>query len=190
MLALTAAFYAFPAGHLVLWSLLVLTSAGAIVGGVLTHRPAHPAPWLLLAAAVVLFGTGDATYIVLTTWLGRDNPFPSLADVFYLAMYPLAAAGVVLLTRLRTGGRDRGSVLDALAVTTALALLSWIFLIDPYVRDADLTWVARATSIAYPLGDVLLVATLARLLITAGGNGAAALLGLGTAFLLIADVGY
>ena len=81
-------------------------------------------------------------------------------------MYPIAAAGLVLLIRRRTGGRDRGSLLDALSVTTALALLSWIFLIDPYVQDPGLTWLERATSIAYPLGDILIMATLARLLIT------------------------
>ena len=33
MLALTAAFYAFPAWHLVLWSSLALSSAGAIAAG-------------------------------------------------------------------------------------------------------------------------------------------------------------
>jgi len=190
MLALTAAFYAFPAWHLVLWSSLAMSSAGAIVAGVLVHRPSHSIPWWLLAIALTLFAAGDATYIILTTMLGQDNPFPSLADVFYLAMYPIAAAGLVILIRRRTGGRDRGSVLDALSVTTALALLSWIFLIDPYVRDGSLTWVERATSIAYPLGDVLIVATLARLLITAGGNRAATLLGVGTVSLLASDVGY
>ena len=190
MLALVAAFYAFPDWHLVLWSSLVMSSAGAIVAGVLVHRPSHSIPWWLLAIAIILFGAGDATYIVLTTMLGQENPFPSLADVFYLAMYPIAAAGLVILIRRRTGGRDRGSVLDALSVTTALALLVWIFLIDPYVRDGELTWIERATSIAYPLGDVLIVATLARLLITSGGNRAAILLGVGTASLLASDVGY
>jgi diguanylate cyclase (GGDEF)-like protein/PAS domain S-box-containing protein len=105
-------------------------------------------------------------------------------------MYPIAAAGLVLLVRRRTGGRDRGSVLDALSVTTALALLGWIFLIDPYVSDASLTWVERAASIAYPLGDIVIMATLARLLISAGGNRAAALLAAGTVCLLAADVGY
>jgi diguanylate cyclase (GGDEF)-like protein/PAS domain S-box-containing protein len=190
MLALTAAFYAFPAGHLVLWSSLALSSAGAIVAGVLIHRPTHPLPWWLLAVAVTVFAAGDTTYNVLTTILGAERPFPSLADVFYLAMYPIAAAGLVLLIRRRTGGRDRGSLLDALSVTTALALLSWIFFIDPYVQNPGLTWQERATSIAYPLGDVLLMATLARLLITSGSNRAAALLGTGAAGLLASDVVY
>ena len=120
MLALTGAFYAFPAWHLVLWSSLALSSAGAIAVGVLIHRPSHPIPWWLLALAVTVFAAGDTTYNVLTTMLGQEQPFPSLADVFYLAMYPIAAAGLVLLIRRRTGGRDRGSLLDALSVTTAL----------------------------------------------------------------------
>ncbi len=34
MLALTAAFYVFPAWHLVIWSSLALSSAGAIAAGV------------------------------------------------------------------------------------------------------------------------------------------------------------
>ena len=190
MLALTAAFYAFPAWHLVLWSSLALSSAGAIAAGVAIHRPSHPMPWWVLAVTVTVFAAGDTTYNVLTTVLGQERPFPSLADVFYIAMYPIAAAGLVLLIRRRTGGRDRGSLLDALSVTTALALLSWIFFIGPYVQDAALTWRERATSIAYPLGDVLLMATLARLLITSGTNRAAALLGAGAVGLLASDVVY
>src|ERR1700733_6471671 len=160
MVALTAAFYAFPAWHLVLWSSLALSSAGAIAAGVLWHRPGYRTPWWLLTIAVTVFAAGDTTYNVLTTLLGQTNPFPSLADVFYLAMYPIMATGLVLFIRHRTGGRDRGSLLDALSLTAALALLSWIFLIDPYVRNPDLTWLERATSIAYPLGDILILATI------------------------------
>jgi diguanylate cyclase (GGDEF)-like protein/PAS domain S-box-containing protein len=190
MLVLAAAFYAFPDQHLLLWSALALSSAGGIAAGVLVHRPPHPVAWWLVAVAVTTFATGDTTFNVLTTVLGQVDPFPSLADAFYLAMYPILAAGLLLIIRRRAGGHDRGSLLDALSLTTALALLSWIFLIDPYVRDAQLSWLERATSIAYPLGDVLILAMLARLLIIAGGNRAATLLGVGTAGLLVSDVIY
>ena len=190
MLAVTAAFYAFAAGHLELWSLLALSSAGAIGAGTVLYRPAHRLPWWLLAVAVTVFAAGDTTYNVLTTILGQHNPFPSLADAFYLAVYPLAAAGLVLLIRHRTGGRDRGSLLDALSLTSALALLSWIFWISPYVHDQQLDWLERATSIAYPLGDVLILATSTRLAITSAGNRAAAMLGVGAVGLLGSDVVY
>src|SRR6266516_1838530 len=93
--------------------------------------------------------------------------------------------------RCRSARRDRASLLDALIVTTGLTLLSWVFLIVPYVRNPDLTVLERATSIAYPLGDVLILAILARLLAGAGRRTRAVeLLGVGTAGLLVADVLY
>ena len=51
-----------------------------------------------------------------------------------------------------------------------LALLSWVFLILPYVNDAELSWQQKAVAIAYPLGDVLVLAMLARLLAPAPGG--------------------
>jgi diguanylate cyclase (GGDEF)-like protein/PAS domain S-box-containing protein len=190
MLVSTVGFYALPAWHLALWSLLALSSAGAIAAGIVMHRPSRQAPWWLLVVAVTVFAAGDTTYNVLTEVLGQENPYPSLADVFYLAMYPIMATGLQLLVRYRTGGRDRGSLLDALSLTVALGLLSWIFLIEPHVSSTELTWLERATSIAYPLGDVALLAVLARLLISSGRDRAAVLLGAGTAALLVSDVLY
>lgn len=122
MAVLTLAFYSFPEWHLVLWSSLAALSAGAIVVGVLRYRPGFPVAWWLLAAAVTVFGAGDTTYNILTTIVGESDPFPSLADVFYLAMYPIMATGLILIIRRRTGGRDRGSLLDALSLTTALEI--------------------------------------------------------------------
>ena len=49
--------------------------------------------------------------------------------------------------RSRTGNHDRGSLLDAVTLTVGMALLSWIFLIDPYVRDTTLTLVQKVTSV-------------------------------------------
>ena len=190
MLVLTVAFYAFPDLPPRALELPRAEQRGRDRRRGADAPAAAPAPVVAARVAVTVFAAGDTTYNVLTTILGQENPFPSLADVFYLAMYPIAAAGLVVLIRRRTGGRDRGSLLDALSVTTALALLSWIFLIDPYVRNPDLTWLERATSIAYPLGDILIMATLARLLITAGRNRAALLLGAGAIGLLASDVVY
>ncbi len=191
MILLTVALYAFPAWHVVLYSAVGLTSAGAIGVGVVIWRPRRRGLWLLLAGALVTFSAGDTTYDVLTGVMGQDNPFPSAADVLYLAMYPLLAAGLLGFIRCRSARGDRASLLDALIVTTGLTLLSWVFLIVPYVRNPDLTVLERATSIAYPLGDVLILAILARLLAGAGRRTRAVeLLGVGTAGLLVADVLY
>jgi len=191
MAVLTAAYYALPGWHIVLWSAIGVTSAAAVVVGVVIRRPSRRGPWLLLAAALVTFAAGDTTYNVMTGVLGQDNPFPSAADVLYLAMYPLLAAGLLGFIRYRTARGDRAGLLDALIVTAGLTLLSWVFLIVPYVRNTDLTVLEKATSIAYPLGDVLILAILARLLTGAGRRSRAVdILGLGTASLLVTDVIY
>jgi diguanylate cyclase (GGDEF)-like protein/PAS domain S-box-containing protein len=191
MALLTIASYAAPAWHLVFWPAIGLSGAAAIVVGIVRHRPRHKGPWVLVALAVVAFAVGDGYYEVLNDVLHVPNPFPCLADIFYLAMYPLIAAGLLLFIRYRNGRGDRGSLLDALTLTAGVGLLCWISLIVPYVRDHELSLIEKAVSIAYPLGDVLIIATLARLL--AGGGirtFAVSLLGVGTAGLLVSDVLY
>ena len=187
---LSVLYFGFPGQHLWLWTPLGVSSVAAVVLGVRHHRPRRPGAWYAFAGALFCFVAGDTIYNVLTEVLHRDNPFPSLADVFYLAMYPLIAGGLLLLIRARTTRRDPAALLDALTVATGMCLLSWVYLILPYVEARDLTWGQRATSVAYPLGDVLVLVMLARLV----GGGlrlrALQLLVAGGAGLLVADVAY
>ncbi|MGI5404065.1 aminotransferase class I/II-fold pyridoxal phosphate-dependent enzyme [Streptomyces sp. CA-135486] len=187
----TVVYLTMPSRHDVTWAVIGLASVCAILLGIRMHRPAHRWPWLVLAAANFTFTAGDTTYNILNTFFDQQNPFPSLADVFYLATYPLFAIGLFGFIRYRTTGRDLASLLDALILTSGLALLSWVFLITPNAQAADTTWIQRAISIAYPLGDVLMLAMLARLL-TPGGlrSPAIQLLTVGTIGILVSDVLY
>ncbi|MGH3278806.1 MAG: putative bifunctional diguanylate cyclase/phosphodiesterase, partial [Trebonia sp.] len=68
---------------------------------------------------------------------------------------------------------------------------SWLYLVLPYARNPDLTWLQKSVAIAYPLGDVLVLAMIARLL--AQGTvrvRSVQLLTLGTVGVLAADVSY
>ena len=134
--------------------------------GVRRYRPTHPVAWYLLAAGLLCFISGDTIYNVLTDVLHQDDPFPSVADLFYLAMYPFVVGGLLVLVRARTTNRDRASIIDALTMATGMGLLSWVYLIAPYLEATDLTWLARTTSIAYPVADIVVLATLARLCAT------------------------
>ncbi|MFB6440549.1 aminotransferase class I/II-fold pyridoxal phosphate-dependent enzyme [Streptomyces sp. NPDC056411] len=187
----TVVYLTVPAAHTLTWAVIGLGGVCAILLGIRLHRPAHAWPWLLLAAANLAFTAGDTTYNVLNTFFHEQNPFPSLADVFYLATYPLFAAGLLGFIRYRRTGRDLASLLDAMILTSGLALLSWNYLITPYATAADMTWVQRTISIAYPLGDVLMLAMLARLL-TPGSvhTRAVQFLTLGTVGILVSDVLY
>jgi diguanylate cyclase (GGDEF)-like protein/PAS domain S-box-containing protein len=188
---LTVAYYVWPQLHILLWGGIGLTSSAAVFVGVVVNRPRKRWPWYMLGLALVAFGGGDFYYNLMTDVFHQTNPYPSFSDVLYLAMYPLLAAGLLGFIRSRTGNHDRGSLLDAVTLTVGMALLSWIFLIDPYVRDTTLTLVQKVTSISYPLGDVLTLATVARML-TGGVRRARSItyLGVGVAGLLVADVIY
>lgn len=190
IVALTAFYYVFPEQRMIFVA-IGATGVVGIVLGVLLNRPAHRLPWLLLAAGNFAFVAGQAAQIILIELLQEEIPFPSIADGFYLAAYPLYAAGLLSFVHWRTSWRDRASLVDALTLTAGLALLSWLFLIDPYARVEGLTWVQKAFSIAYPLGDILVLAMLLRLLAGRGGKSRSLmLLTAGTVGLLTADVAY
>ncbi|MBA3348631.1 MAG: hypothetical protein H0T13_08740, partial [Actinobacteria bacterium] len=68
--------------------------------------------WSLLGAALIAWGAGSVYYSAVL-WTADPMPFPSPADGLYLAVYPLAYAGLASLARARSGARSQLSWLDA-----------------------------------------------------------------------------
>lgn len=190
MLVLGIVYYLRPGWHIAVWSLIGVSSSAAICYGIWRNRPRRKLPWLLLAAAVLTFVSGDTTYNVLTTIVGETNPYPSLADALYLVTYPLVAAGLLSLARTGSRSRDRAALLDSLIFTLGLGLLAWIYLASPYLHDIGLTVAQRFISIGYPLGDVLILATVARLVIAGRRGPAVAFLVVGGLAVLVTDAIY
>jgi hypothetical protein len=188
---LVATYYGRPGLQVEAGGLFDLSGGIAIVAGVVINRPAAKTPWLLLAAANLTFAVGQISFLFLTEILKAKVPFPSVADGFYLATYPLYAAGMLIFIRSRSPDWDRRSLIDALTLTVGLALLSWIYLILPYVHNPGLSWLQKSVAIAYPLGDVLVLAMIARLIVPGTARTRSVqLLTLGTVGLLASDVSY
>ncbi|GAA2485897.1 hypothetical protein Ahu01nite_013380 [Winogradskya humida] len=190
IVALCVVYYAWPASHVYSWGAIGFSSAAAVVAGAMRNRPARRLPWYLIALALAVFVSGDTVYYVKTA-LGIVPPFPDWSDVLYLLVYPLLAVGLVLFIRTRAGDRNRAALLDALVPTVSLGLLSWVYLIAPYTRDTDLSVLEKAVSVAYPLGDVLALAILMRLLATPGRKPVALqLLSVSILGVLVSDIIY
>jgi diguanylate cyclase (GGDEF)-like protein/PAS domain S-box-containing protein len=137
------------------------------------HRPAARLAWYLIALGLALFISGDVLAYNYTALFGGALPFPSIADPFYLAVYPVTVAGLLLLIRRRNPGRDWASLVDATIVTIGLALLSWVFLMAPYAHDPHLHLGTKLVSIAYPLGDILMLGVAVRMAVGAGRRSSA-----------------
>jgi len=154
-------------GRDALYCLIGASGAAAILVGVRRNRPDRPHAWHLIGAGTAVWVAADALY----AWYEHVeliDPFPSLADVFYLAVYPLFGAGLLLLARNRGTERQLAALDDTAILTLALGLLSWVFLIEPtWAAGGDI--LSRAVGVAYPVCDVLLFAMVVRLATTAGG---------------------
>src|SRR2546427_3334497 len=174
------------------FTMLGISSLVAVLVGIHLYRPRPRLPWYLFAAGIAMFVLGDAFYYTLPKLLHRaPPPFPSTGDVFYLLVYPLLIAGVLVLIRQRNPGRDAVGLIDALIVSTALGLVAWVFLILPYARDPSLSFGRKVISMAYPLMDVLLLGVAARLALDRGNRRPAFhLLIVSMLCLLAADTAY
>ncbi|GAB2620816.1 hypothetical protein Aab01nite_35360 [Paractinoplanes abujensis] len=165
-----------------------ITAVVVVTLGVRRNRPAHRFPWRMLTTALVLSVLGTALFRAAGWAPAVVGDLADLGSLLTLASYPVLALMLVAFLRRRAGApHDRAALLDSLTVTAGVALLSWSFVIGPNLQGAVAqTW----QQIAFPLGDLLLVGVLARLLVGGATVRAGQVLGAGLAIMLISDVGY
>jgi diguanylate cyclase (GGDEF)-like protein/PAS domain S-box-containing protein len=159
------------AAKVVVYTLVGLSSVTAILVGVRRHRPASPLVWYLLAAGRLCYVVADVLFFTLQHVL-HVNRVPTVADAFYLGSYPFVVAGLLLVVRLRSPGGDRAGLIDALILAVGAAVVSWVFLIAPFVGNPDLAVAGQVTSAAYPVMDLAVAAVAARLATGSGGRTA------------------
>jgi len=151
-----------------LFNAIGLSAPVAILIALRWHHPAQRLPWYLVAAGQVLFVGGDIITYNYNRFFGTDPPFPSIGDLLYLSVYPFLVAGILMLVRRRSPGRDRASLIDSLIVGVGVGAISWVFLIAPYVHDPSLTLIQKLVAMAYPVMDLILFTVAVRLAVGAG----------------------
>jgi two-component system cell cycle response regulator len=147
--------------------------------------------WLALAAAVLCWAASE---IYWTAFLLDDPspPYPSPADIGYLAFYPLAATGVLLLVRARARELDWRLWMDGVIAALGTAALGAAIVFEFVADHATGTAVQMATTLAYPIGDILMLALVVGVVaLTRWRPGRTwSLLLVGLAALVVADVAY
>lgn len=100
---------------------------------------------------------GDVAYWFIESVLGME-PYPSVADAFYLASFPLLGGGLILALRaFSRGARPTIPVAAAGAASAAATVVVWFTVLQPLIADPGVGGLEKALGAMYPLGDVWLL---------------------------------
>ena len=112
---------------------------------------------LALGSGVLAWAMGD---VVLTaeSWGGATVTNPSLADAFYVCFYPLAYAAIVLMLRKEIKRLLPATWLDGAIAGLGAAAVCAAFAFHAVFRSLGGDPFGVAVHLAYPIGDVLLLA--------------------------------
>jgi two-component system cell cycle response regulator len=147
--------------------------------------------WGLIGAGSLLWACGD----VYWTLVLADNaviPVPSVSDAGYLAFYPLVFAGLCLLLRARVEGAPKTLWVDGLTAALAAGAMSAAVVLQAVLHTVGGNALGVATNLAYPIGDLILLAVVVVAFALRGwrADRTWALLGLGIVLFWIADSYY
>jgi two-component system, cell cycle response regulator len=168
-----------------LYNALILLALAACV-----YRATRPGrergAWLALSIGVASWAVGE---LVFDFAYGGRPPYPSVADVFYLAFYPSCYVGLMLLVRSRLSGFGRALWLDGATAALASSALGAAVLFEIVLRSTDGSTAVIVTNLAYPLGDILLLSGVIGVFVLIGWkpDRTWALIGAGLAATALAD---
>jgi hypothetical protein len=128
------------------------------------------ATWALFAVSSFAWGVGEAVWCYYALLKNTPVPFPSLADVGFLAAIPPAVAALLVYPSGRRTTADRAQgVLDGCIIATSVLFASWAVILGPLFRAHHGTVLKQVVSLAYPMSDVIMV-SLVIILIARGGR--------------------
>jgi len=149
------------------------------------------AAWALLAVAVLCWAAGELYW---TTFIldAPEPPYPSPADGFYLAFYPLAYIGLALLVRARAHELDWRRWTDGAIAALGTAALGVAVVFDFVAANTTGTSLEVATSLIYPLADIAMMAMIVGVVALTGWRPGRtwSLLLAGLTFTAAADIAY
>ena len=114
--------------------------------------------WALMACAIACWATGEIYYDAFLAQASGPQPIPSVADIFWLTFYIPAYLSVVLLIRSRLPHLSASLWLDGVIGALGVASVSAAVVFDAVLHSASGSFGVVATGLAYPVGDLVLLA--------------------------------
>ena len=182
-IALTATYFLCSGSiQTIAFQMFSVVTACALVSG--RRRSKLSMPWMFLAAAQLAW----VTSFVLATLGARVWHSDDLlaSNAAYLLGYPLIGLGLFGLQRRRSPRHDRTGMIDASIIAIGITVVIWVYVLSPYTTVDGYSMVDRITALAFPIGDIVLLAAAARLLVSRGARSISFVCLLGFVFATVA----
>ncbi len=118
---------------------------------------AQRAAWLAMGAGLLCWSLGELYFTLFLEGPGQASGGISVATVLYLAMYPCMYVALTLLIGAHLHELRISMWLDGLIAGLAAATLAAAVVLPPIVNSATGDVASIAVSLAYPIGDILLL---------------------------------
>lgn len=154
--------------------------------------PAARRGWRLIGCSFLLYWVGDLLWFYYEI-IRQVSPFPSIADVFYLAQYPVLLLGILTLPAGKGGPVEVARFwLDAVTVLISGWTVTWYLVIGP-AAATEAGQLAALLSVAYPVGDLLVFFGIVVILLrhrSLGAVGPRTVLALGLLLIFVGDLAH
>ena len=140
----------------------IIAGATVIISGVSLERywrkakGQFPIVWLYFTCGLFLWFIGEAVWAGYTLILGVELPYPSAADIFWIAGYIPFFIALYLYVKLFGHALTRKNVATVMAVTVTLTVVVTATLLAP-ILGAEEDLVTIAMDFAYPILDLSLL---------------------------------
>jgi hypothetical protein len=111
--------------------------------------------WLCFTGGMFLWFLGELTWALYALVVNVEIPYPSIADVFWLAGYVPLFIALYLYVKIFSGALSRRKLLIILTAVAVASIVATVILIFPAVEAVE-DPITQAVDLAYPLLDLAL----------------------------------
>jgi hypothetical protein len=137
----------------------ILAVASVLILARAAYEPKARRAWLAFGLAMTCWSVGTIGWSIVYG-SQASPPYPTFADVFWLAWYPLMFVGIAALIHVRVRNFELHRWMDGIAVVLVVLVAGFAFVVQPVAEQSHQGALATVVDFSYPVLDIVLIGTI------------------------------